>query len=154
MIYEHFRATGAYEAVQGLSELFNFLLENDNVQDFEVRWDQAILSASETSTEKVLEGLYQSKLQDFFQLQTVLPLYGQETIRNNWQPSYQRLKASVRIQIDRTRRTRNFRVRSETVETGATTKSRKGKQAYVESGRMLSAKSKWTVFERRLMGFS
>ena len=23
MIYEHFRATGAYEAVQGLSELFN-----------------------------------------------------------------------------------------------------------------------------------
>ena len=26
MIYEHFRATGAYEAVQGLSDLFNIRL--------------------------------------------------------------------------------------------------------------------------------
>ena len=39
MIYEHFRATGAYEAVQGLSDLFSIRLQNDDVQDFDVRWD-------------------------------------------------------------------------------------------------------------------
>ena len=67
MIYGHFRATGAYEAVQGLSDLFNTRLQNDNVQDFDVRWDQALLS--ETPTE--MKGLYKSKLQDSVQLRTV-----------------------------------------------------------------------------------
>ena len=44
MIYEHFRATGAYEAVQGHSNLFSISLQNDDVQDFDVRWDHALLS--------------------------------------------------------------------------------------------------------------
>ena len=39
MIYEHFRATGAYEAVQGPSDLFDIRLQSDDVQDFHVRWD-------------------------------------------------------------------------------------------------------------------
>ena len=36
------RATGAYEAVQGLSTLFAFSLQNDDVQDFDTRLDQAL----------------------------------------------------------------------------------------------------------------
>ena len=44
LIYEYFRATGAYEAVQGLSILFAIWLQNDDVQDFDVRWDHALLS--------------------------------------------------------------------------------------------------------------
>ena len=61
MIHEYFRATGAYEAVQGLSDLFTRSLQNDDVQDFVVRWDQALLSVSEMPSEVVLEGLYKSK---------------------------------------------------------------------------------------------
>ena len=34
MIYEHFRATGACEAV-GLSDLLNIRLQNDDVEDFD-----------------------------------------------------------------------------------------------------------------------
>ena len=34
MIYEHFRATGAYEAVQGLSDVVKKRLQNDDVQEF------------------------------------------------------------------------------------------------------------------------
>ena len=41
-------------------------------KDFDVRWDQALLSATETPSEMVLEGLYKSKLQDSVQLQNVL----------------------------------------------------------------------------------
>ena len=37
MIYEHFRATRAYEAAQGLSYLFKIRLQNDGVQDLDVR---------------------------------------------------------------------------------------------------------------------
>ena len=72
MIYEHFRATCAWKAVQGLSDLFNIRLQNDNVKDFDARWDQALLSTSETPTEIVLKGLYKSNFQDSVQRQTVL----------------------------------------------------------------------------------
>ena len=86
MIYERFRATGADETVQGLSELFNTRMQNDNVQDFGVRW--ALLSASDMPSDVILEGLYKSKLQDSVQLQTVLALYDQETARSKGKPNY------------------------------------------------------------------
>ena len=85
MIYEHSRATGAYEAVQGLSD---------------VRWDQAPLSASDMPSDVILEGFYKSKLQDSVQLQAVLALHDQETVRNNGQASFSRLRTSVRLHID------------------------------------------------------
>ena len=132
MIYEHFRATGACEALQGFSDLFNFRLQNDDVQYFDVRRDQALLSTSYMPSDVILEGLQKSKLQDSVQLQTVLALYDQETVRNNGQTSYSRFKTSVKLHIDQLMRTRNFRVRSEAVERGAVTKSQKGKRAYVE----------------------
>ena len=58
MIYERFRATGAYEALHGLSDLFSKRLENDDVQDFDVRWDQALSSASDMPSDVILEGLH------------------------------------------------------------------------------------------------
>ena len=83
MIFEHFRATGAYEAVQGLSDLFSLRSQNDDVQDFDVRWGQALLSASDMPSDMILERLYKSKLQNSVQRQTVLALYDQETVGNN-----------------------------------------------------------------------
>ena len=83
MIYEHFRATGAKKTVQGLSDFFNIRLQNDDVQDFDVRRDQALLSASDMPSDVILEGLCKSKSQDSVQLQTVLALYDQGTVRTN-----------------------------------------------------------------------
>ena len=108
MINEHFPATGAYEAVQGLSDLFNIRLQNDDIQGFDARWEKALLAASEIPTEMVLEGLHKSKLQDSFQLLTVLALYEQKNIRHNEPPSYSRLKTTVSRRIGQTMRTRNF----------------------------------------------
>ena len=54
MIYGHFRATRAYEAVQGQSDLFKIRLQNDDVQNFDTRRDQAPLAASEIHSEMVL----------------------------------------------------------------------------------------------------
>ena len=53
---EYVRATGAYEAVQGLADLVTMTLQNDNVQDFDVRWDHAQLSVSEMLSLAILEG--------------------------------------------------------------------------------------------------
>ena len=125
MNYESFRATGAFEAVQGPSDLFNIRLHNDDVQDFDSRWDQALSAASEIPTEMILDGLYKSKLQDSVQLQTALAMYEQENIRNNGQPSCSRLKTAVRRHNDQVMRTRNFRARSEIVERGTVLLARK-----------------------------
>ena len=70
MICEHFRATVAYEAVHGPRFVRHTCLQN--LHDFDVPWNLALLSASEVPTEMVQEGLYKSKLQDSVQLQTVL----------------------------------------------------------------------------------
>ena len=60
MIYEYFRGTRAYEAVQGLSDLFPKSLQNVDVEDFDVGWDHALLSVSEIHSDMILEGLYKS----------------------------------------------------------------------------------------------
>ena len=59
-----------HKAVQSVSDLFNIRSQNDDVQDFDVRLDQALLSASEMPSVLILEGLYKSKLQDSVRLQT------------------------------------------------------------------------------------
>ena len=82
-----------------------------------------------------------------------LDLYDQETVRNNGQTSYLRLKTSVKLHIDQMIRTRNFRVRDEVVEIGAVTKTQKGKRACVESevGECFSVGNTRTTFKRKLM---
>ena len=109
--------------------MFTLSLQNDNVQDFDVRWDQALLSVSEIPSDVILEGLYKSKLEDPVQLQTVLALYNQETARNNGKTNYLRLEVAVKLHVDQMMRTQNFKVRSEVVDRGSVTKSQKKKES-------------------------
>ena len=67
-----------YKVDQIFSKKKKKRLQNDDDQDFDTRWDQALLSASETPAEMGLEGLYKSELQDSVQPQTVLAMYGTE----------------------------------------------------------------------------
>ena len=126
MIHEYFRATRACEAVQGLSPLFAFSLQNDDVQEFDVRRDHALLSVSNMLSVMILEGLYKSKLQNSVQLQTVLALYDQETARSQ-EPNFQQLKTAVKLHTDQMMRSRNFRVRNDVVERGSVEKRKKRK---------------------------
>ena len=96
MIYEYFRSTGAHDVAQVLSDLFDVRLHNDDVQDVDTRWDQALLSSSESPAEMVLEGLYKSKLQESVHLQSTLAMYEQELIRNMNSQTTQDLKKNCR----------------------------------------------------------
>ena len=58
LVYEYFRPTGSYDEIQGLSGLFNIKLENDDIQDFDLRREQALLLTSDPPPGKVSEGLY------------------------------------------------------------------------------------------------
>ena len=129
MIYEYFRATGAHEAVQGLSDLFTVSLQDDDVQEFDVRWDHALLSVSEMPSDPILEGLFKSNLQNSVQLRTAMALYDQEVARNNGTPNYQQLKTAVKLHIDQMMRNRNFRGQGDVEERGSVTTGHKG-EAY------------------------
>ena len=131
MIYEYFRATGAYATVQGLADLVSMTLQNDDVQDFDVRWDHALLSVSEMPSDPILEGLYKSKLQNSAH-RTVMALYDHEVAPNNGTPNYQQLKTAVKPHVDQMTRNLNFKARSDVVVRGSVTKSQKGNKAYVE----------------------
>ena len=95
--------------------MFTKSLQNDDVQDFDVRWDHALLSVSDMPFDMILEGLYKSNFQNSVKLQTALALYDQETARSK-EPNCQQLKTAVKLHIDQMLRTRRFRVGDEVVE--------------------------------------
>ena len=61
-----------------LSDLFNIHSQDDDVQDFDTRLDQAPSTSRETPLENVLEGLYKIKKRGSVKLQAVLTMYDPE----------------------------------------------------------------------------
>ena len=74
MIQENFWATGAQEAVLDYLDPFSFTLHGDDIQDFDTRWDQGLLSTSEVPNDKILESLKKMQIRESDQLETVLAL--------------------------------------------------------------------------------
>ena len=99
------------------TDLFNVSLKGDDIQDFDTRWDQALLSASKVPKENVMESLCKIRIRESVRLQT-LAMYDQEIDRDRTMASYQRLKTMVRRQINQMISTRNIRARNERIETG------------------------------------
>ena len=153
MIYEYFRATGAFGAVQGRSDLVSMTLQNDDVEDFDARWNHALLSVSEMPSDPILEGLYKSKLQNSAQLRTVMALYDQEVARNNGTPNYQQRKTAVKLHIDQMMRNRNFKAPERCCGKGFSHQESKRKQIQCkeESGRVFSVEGTRTMFQRRFL---
>ena len=94
MIYDHFRAT-AHAAALDPPDLSCVSLQGDGIQDFDTRWDQALLSASEKTKRKSLESVYKRRIRESVQLQTVSAMCDQENDRDRTMPSCQRLKIMV-----------------------------------------------------------
>ena len=69
MIYDYFRVTGAHDTVLDYADLFSINLRTDDVQDFDTRWDEILLSMSKIPTDDVLESLYTSRIHESDQLQ-------------------------------------------------------------------------------------
>ena len=49
MIKDHFRVTGAHDNVLNNADLFTITLRNDDVQEFDTRWDEITLSMTSTN---------------------------------------------------------------------------------------------------------
>ena len=58
LIYEYFRVTGANDSVENYADLFTVVLRNDDIQEFDSKWDEILLSMTQIPSDDILEGLH------------------------------------------------------------------------------------------------
>ena len=78
-IHEYFRVTGAHDSVENYADLFTISLRNDDIQEFDSKWDGILLSMTKIPPDDILEGLYKLRIRESDKLKTVLELYDLET---------------------------------------------------------------------------
>ena len=117
MIYDYFRVTGAHDTVLDYAGFFSITLHDDNVQEFDTRWDEVLLSVSKIPSDDTLESLYKWRIRESAQLKTVLELCDMEIHQKISMPNYQKLKTVVKRSGDQKLRLRNFDARCGKIET-------------------------------------
>ena len=79
LIYDHFLVTGTHDSVENYTDLFTIVLRNDDIQEFDSKWDGILLSMTKIPHDDILEGLYKLRIRESEKLKTVLELYNLET---------------------------------------------------------------------------
>ena len=128
LIYEQFRVTGTDDSVENYTDLFIIALRNDDIQEFDSKWDGILLSLTKIPLDDILEGLYKLRIRESEKLKTVLELYDLETRRKKLGPDYHRLKAMVKRTVEQEIRNKNFGARSRNFEKNAVVKNQGTKQ--------------------------
>ena len=128
LIYEYFRVIGANDSVENYSDLFTVVLRNDDIQEFDSKWDGILLSMTKIPSEDILEGLYKLRIRESEKLKTVLELYNMEIHQMKAGPHYHRLKTMVKRSIEQNLRIKNFGARSGNFEKNALVKNQGTKQ--------------------------
>ena len=127
MIYEYFRFTGANDSVENYADLFSVALRNDDIQEFDSKWDGTLLSMTKIPSDDILEGLYKLRIRGSEKLKTVLELYNME-IQKEAGPNYHSFKTMVKRSIEQNLRMKNFEARNGNYETSAVVKNLETKQ--------------------------
>ena len=81
MIYDYSRVTGAHNTVLYYADLFSVTLHDDNIQEFDTRWDDVLLSMSKIPSDDISASLFKLRI-----LKTVLELYDMEIDQNKSMP--------------------------------------------------------------------
>ena len=128
MIYDHFRVTGAHDTVLYYADLFSVTLREDNVQEFDTRWDEVLLSMSKKSIRSYLGKSVQ--IEEYVSLINSNSYLNCTTWRFIRRHRFLTIKSwkpwSRGLYIDQKLRLRNFDARHGKIESGAVIKSRKG----------------------------
>ena len=128
LIYEYFWVTGANDSVEDYVDLFTVVLRNDDIQEFDSKWDEILLSMTQTPSDDILEGLYKLRIRESEKLKTVLDLYNMKIHHKKAGPDYHRLKTMVKRSIEQNLRIKNFEARNGNYETNAVVKNQGTKQ--------------------------
>ena len=91
LIYDYFWVIGANDSVENYADLFIIAIRNDDIQDFDSKWD-GILSMTKIPSDDILVGLYKLRIRESEKLKTVLELYNLEIHQKKAGLDYHRLK--------------------------------------------------------------
>ena len=85
-------------------------LRNDDIQEFDSKWDGILLSMTKIPPDDILEGLYKIRIRESEKLKTVLELYDLEIHSSEEKQDFDhhRLKTMVKRSIEQDLRNRNF----------------------------------------------
>ena len=128
LIYEYFRVTGANDSVEIYADLFTVVLRNDDIQEFDSKWDGILLSMTKIPPDDILEGLYKLRIRESDKLKTALELYDLEIHQKKAGHDYHRLKTIVKRSIEQELRDRNFGARNGNYERNSVVKNQGTKQ--------------------------
>ena len=79
LIYDYFRVTGTHDSVENYATYSLLIsLRNDDIQEFDSKWDGNLLSMTKIPPDDILEGLYKLRIRESEKLKTVLELYDLE----------------------------------------------------------------------------
>ena len=130
MIYEYFRITGVNDSVENCADLLTISLRNNDIQEFDSKWDGILLPMTKIPPDDILEWLYDLEIH-------------QKKIG----PDYHRLKTMVKRSIEQDLRNRNFGVRNGNYERNVVVKNPETKTACTKnSWSLLTMGSQRTVF--------
>ena len=119
---------GANDSDENYADLFTVALRNDNVKEFDTKWDETLLSMTQIPSDDILENLYKLRIRESDKLKTVLELYDLEIHQKKLGPDYHRLKTMVKRSIEQEIRNKNFGARSGNFEKNAVVKNQGTKQ--------------------------
>ena len=124
LIYEYFRVTGANDSVENYAGLCTIVLRNDDIQEFDSKWDGNLLSMTQIQSDDILESLYKLRIRESWKLKTVLELYNMEIHQKKAGPDCHRLKTMVKRSIEQNLRMKNSEARNGNFETSACQESK------------------------------
>ena len=128
LIYKYFRVTGATDSVENCPDLFTIFLRNDDIQEFNSKWDGILLSMTKIPPDDILEGLYKLRIRESDKLKTVLELHGLECHQKKLGPDCHRLKTMVKRSIFQEIWNLNIGIRNGNFEKNAVSKNQGTKQ--------------------------
>ena len=123
LIYEYFRVTGTHDSVEKYADLLTIGLRNDDIQEFDSKWDGIFLSMTKIPPDDILEGLYKLRVRESEKLKTVLELYDLEIHQKKTGPDHHRFKTMVKRSIEQDSRNKNIGARNGNYERNAVVKN-------------------------------
>ena len=112
LIYDYFRVTGSHDSVENHAELFTTVLQKDDIQEFDSKWDGILLSMTKIPHDEILEGFDKLRIRVSEKLKTALELYDLEIHQKKAGLDYHRLKTMVKGSTEQNLRIKNFGARN------------------------------------------
>ena len=122
------RVPGANDSVEYYADLLTFVLRNDDIQEFDSKWDGILLSMTKIPRDEILQGLHKLRIRGSEKLKTVLELYDLEIHQKQTGPDSHRFKTMVKRSIEPDSRNWNFGARNGNYDRNAEVKNPGTKQ--------------------------